>query len=473
MMAEKTPSAIWWVRRDLRLVDNQALTAAKDAAQQVVPLFILDSRLLSSPYAGQKRKAFLFAGLRQLDRELQEIGSRLIVRAGDPLAVLQQVMQESGASAVFAEEDYSPFAKKRDGRVASELPLTLCPGLLVHPPEMVLKDNGDPYIVYTPFSKVWKSRPRPAKDDLLPAPDALETPGDLHSQEIPKEPAVPEGVPFEAGTAAALNILQDFIDHKVYNYKKERNRPDLESTSKLSPYLRLGMISIRQAVAAAGEAITKAADGESRQGAETFLNELIWREFYINILAHYPHARAGSFREKYDQISWDNNKTSFEAWKAGKTGFPIVDAAMRQLINMGWMHNRTRMITASFLVKDLLIDWRWGEKFFMQHLVDGDPASNNGGWQWTAGTGTDAAPYFRIFNPTLQGKKFDPHGRYIRQWLPELAGVPDNYIHEPWKMPDDVQKETGCRIGDDYPQPMVDHKVARKRTLAAYQAISD
>lgn len=284
---------------------------------------------------------------------------------------------------------------------------------------------------------------------------------------------MPARVPFAAGTAAAIKRLEHFIEHKVYDYQKERNRPDLESTSKLSPYLRMGMISIRQVVAAADATIAHAPDDESRKGAETFLNELIWREFYISILAHFPGARKGNFREKYDQIAWDNDREAFNAWKEGRTGFPIVDAAMRQLVGMGWMHNRSRMITASFLVKDLLVDWRWGEQFFMQHLVDGDPASNNGGWQWTAGTGTDAAPYFRIFNPILQGKKFDPDGRYIRHWLPELAEVPNKYIHEPWKMPDDVQREAGCRLGEDYPQPIVDHKKARERTLAAYQAASE
>ena len=220
------------------------------------------------------------------------------------------------------------------------------------------------------------------------------------------------------------------------------------------------------AVAAMEQAHTE----EARSGAETWLSELIWREFYIHILYHFPHVLQGSFRPEYDSIAWRNREDEFEAWCNGRTGYPIVDAAMRQLTASGWMHNRARMIVASFLVKDLLIDWRWGEKFFMQHLVDGDPAANNGGWQWTAGTGTDAAPYFRIFNPTAQAKKFDPQGAYIRRWLPELADVPNDFIHEPWTMPTLVQKSAGCTIGKEYPAPIVNHKEAREWTLAAYQA---
>jgi deoxyribodipyrimidine photo-lyase len=233
--------------------------------------------------------------------------------------------------------------------------------------------------------------------------------------------------------------------------------------------VRMGLLSARQAVVAALSAIAAAATPEACKGAETWLNELIWREFYGAILHHFPHVRLRSFRPQYDAISWRNDPDEFAAWCAGKTGYPVVDAAMRQLLATGWMHNRARMITASFLVKDLLIDWRWGEKWFMQHLVDGDPAANNGGWQWTAGTGTDAAPYFRIFNPTTQGAKFDPDGVYIRRWLPELAAVPDKYIHEPHLMPFVAQNQAGCIIGRDYPALIVDHNLARERTLAAYR----
>ena len=230
--------------------------------------------------------------------------------------------------------------------------------------------------------------------------------------------------------------------------------------------MRFGMLSSRQAVVSALQKSNESAQG----GAEVWLNELIWREFYMSILYHFPQVLKRSFQPAYDLIKWRNDENKFYAWRYGETGYPVVDAAMRQLLQSGWMHNRARMIVASFLVKDLLIDWRWGERWFMQHLVDGDPAANNGGWQWTAGTGTDAAPYFRIFNPVLQGKKFDPHGNYVRHWLPELAQVPDKFVHEPWKMPLSIQTQVKCRIGRDYPQPIVDHALARQNTLDAYAA---
>ena len=244
---------------------------------------------------------------------------------------------------------------------------------------------------------------------------------------------------------------------------------DLDGTSRLSPYLRFGMISARQCAVAALEAMAAAPDEAARQGAETWLNELIWREFYMAILYHFPNVLQEAFRPELRAIPWSNDPAQFAAWCEGRTGYPVVDAAMRQLVETGWMHNRARMIVASFLVKDLLIDWRWGERFFMQHLIDGDPAANNGGWQWTAGVGTDAAPYFRVFNPTLQAAKFDPDGAYVRRWLPELARVPDKHIHAPWLMPLDVQRTAGCVIGQGYPAPIVEHGAARDRVLAAYK----
>jgi deoxyribodipyrimidine photo-lyase len=270
-------------------------------------------------------------------------------------------------------------------------------------------------------------------------------------------------VPFPPGEAEAQRRLAAFVtgpDASIYRYSVDRNRLDLDGTSQLSPYLRLGMLSTRQVVVAALNAMAAAPTSEAEKGAETWLNELIWREFYAAILYHFPHVRQRSFRPQYDAIPWRNDREEFAAWCEGKTGYPVVDAAMRQLLATGWMHNRARMITASFLVKDLLIDWRWGEKWFMQHLVDGDPAANNGGWQWTAGTGTDAAPYFRIFNPVLQSKKFDPHGDYIRRWVPELRNLNEKDIHAPWESAADVPR---------YPAPIVDHKFARERTLDAYK----
>ncbi len=464
-------TAIWWIRRDLRLTDNQTLSTALAEADQIIPVFILDPALLNSAYVGQKRLAFLLEGLRRLNAGLHQRDSRLVLKEGDPQQSLAALRTETGAEAIFAEADFSPYARSRDRRLAESLPLHRVDGLTVHPPEAVLKADGTPYTVYTPFSRAWKELPLPTAGSILPAPTRISTPPEISGQEIPNEPALPAGVPFTPGESEAGRRLEAFAGGEgapVYRYAGDRNRLDLTGTSGLSPYLRLGMISARQAVVAANAAIEAASTAEARKGAKSWLNELIWREFYISILYHFPQVRSSSFRPAYDHISWVNDQAAFVAWGEGRTGYPVIDAAMRQLAQTGWMHNRARMLVASFLVKDLLIDWRWGERWFMQHLVDGDPAANNGGWQWTAGVGTDAAPYFRIFNPVLQSQKYDPDGTYIRRWVPELADVPDKFIHTPWEMAPNVQQQANCQIGRDYPQPIVDHHQARERTLAAY-----
>ncbi|MCA9954250.1 MAG: deoxyribodipyrimidine photo-lyase [Anaerolineales bacterium] len=468
-------TAVWWIRRDLRLTDNQALAAAQRSARQIIPLFIIDPFFEKSSYVGDKRRAFLWAGLRQLDADLRERGSRLIVRHGKPGDVLATVLQESGAEAIFAEEDFTQYARRRDRQIAESLPLTLTAGVVVHPPGTVLKQDGDPYTVFTPFKKnAWLQRPLPRTADMIPAPKKLETPDDLKSDALPETPTLPEDVPFVPGEAEGQRRLAAFAQDGIVRYAEERDMVAVDGTSQLSPYLRFGMVSARQAVVTAVNAMQQANSKEARKGAETWLSELIWREFYVHILYHFPHVLKSSFRQEYNEIPWRNREDEFAAWGNGRTGYPIVDAAMRQLNTTGWMHNRARMIVASFLVKDLLINWQWGEKYFMQQLVDGDPAANNGGWQWTAGTGTDAAPYFRIFNPTSQSKKFDSDGRYIRHWVPELADVPNDYIHEPWEMPPLVQKSANCQIGSDhsgrhYPAPIVDHSEARDWTLTAYK----
>lgn len=461
-------AAIWWVRRDLRLSDNAALHAAMGAASSIVPVFIIDPALASSPYGGEARRAFLWASLRQLDAALQQRGSYLLLRRGQPQQVLAQLFREVGAEGIYAGEDFSPYARRRDAAVAQELPLHLLPGTVMHHPDTVLKQDGLPYTVFTPFSRQWRQRPLPTPSSLLPAPDRMATPAGLRSEPMPH---LPFDLPFPPGEAEGQRRLAEFANGRIHAYAQNRDQMALDGTSGLSPYLRFGMVSARQAVVAALAARDRATNEKARTGADTWLNELIWREFYTSILYHFPHVARGSFRPEYDAILWRNDEAEFAAWCAGQTGYPVVDAAMRQLLQTGWMHNRARMIVASFLVKDLLIDWRWGEKWFMQRLLDGDPAANNGGWQWTAGTGTDAAPYFRIFNPTSQGQKFDPDGAYIRRWVPELRQVGVEFIHEPWKMPPLEQKRSGCIIGQDYPRPIVDHKLARQRTLDAYQVV--
>ena len=340
------------------------------------------------------------------------------------------------------------------------LPLQLIQGQTVHHPGSVLKADGKPYTVYTPYAKAWKIK-LPTELKILSAPEKINTPADIASEPLPKYCVSPC---FPAGEAEALVRLEEFFHRRIYSYAEHRDRMDLDGTSALSPYLRFGMLGLRQAVQqarqAAAEARSVSKNEVSSRSAEVWLNELIWREFYIQILYHFPYVAKTSFNPALANIPWRNNETEFQAWKDGRTGVPIVDAAMRQLKETGWMHNRARMIVASFLVKDLLIDWRWGEAWFMENLLDGDLAANNGGWQWTAGTGTDAAPYFRIFNPVLQSEKFDPHGDYIRKWIPELRELSPQDIHAPWKK---------NILVNGYPaQPIIERD--KERTLQAYKA---
>jgi deoxyribodipyrimidine photo-lyase len=388
--------------------------------------------------------------------------------------VLAALLAETGAEGVFAEVDVWPYGACRDAEIAESLPLHLTGGLTIHPPDAVLKADGTPYVVFTPYSRKWKTLPWPVSTDVLPAPERIATPSGVASELVPADPALRVDVGFRPGETKAQRRLDAFLsgeDPAVHRYAEMRDRPDLDGTSRLSPYLRFGMVSARQAVVTARLALELAPSQEARDSIDIWLNELIWREFYQAILHHFPYVLEQSFRPHMQAIPWDNDRTAFAAWCEGRTGYPIIDAAMRQLTHTGWMHNRARMLVASFLVKDLLIDWRWGERFFMEHLIDGDPAANNGGWQWSAGTGTDAAPYFRIFNPIKQGKKHDPQGDYVRAWVPELAGVAARFIQEPWKMVPKVQQTCGCVVGRDYPGPIVDHAWARERTLAAYGAV--
>lgn len=457
--------ALWWIRRDMRLADNQALTAALNYGAVVIPVFILDPRLLDSPYNSAKRTAFLLAGLRQLAADLELRGSHLIVRQGHPPAELQRLLAETGATRIFAEADFSPYARRRDQAVAAALPLELTPGLTVFPPDAVRKKDNTPYTVFTPYSRSWLFKQRFLAADLLPAPDRLAPPPPIPGLPIPAAPVLPDSVPFPAGEAEAHRRLADFIRNGLDDYARHRDQMGLAGTSGLSPYARFGMISARQMAVAVQDMIEAEITGFD--GPFAWLNELIWREFYQMLLFHFPQALRAGFKPQFQQFPWANNQADFAAWCAGQTGYPVVDAAMRQLAQSGWMHNRARMIVASFLTKHLLIDWRWGERFFMQHLLDGDPASNNGGWQWSAGCGADAAPYFRVFNPVLQSQKFDPAGTYIRRWVSELARVPDKFIHSPWQMSPDEQRRSGCLIGADYPPPRVDHAWARTRALEA------
>ena len=440
-------TAIWWIRRDLRLTDNAALHSALEAGS-VLPVFIIDPAFDSS---SPRRKNFLYEGLHALDKDLRERGSFLVIRKGKTLDVLTQLVKEINADAIFAEEDFTPYARKRDLEIERHLSLHLVNGQTVHHPNAILKSDGTPYTVYTPYSKTWKAK-LPIKLELFPAPERINTPFEIANEKLPPFKVNPH---FPAGEKEASVRLEEFLFKKIYSYSEDRNRMDLDGTSSLSPYLRFGMIGLRQAVSAARQAAAE----KRGVGAEVWLNELIWREFYIQILYHFPYVSKTAFNKSLANIPWRNNASEFEAWKRGETGVPVVDAAMRQLKEIGWMHNRARMIVASYLVKDLLIDWRWGEAWFMENLLDGDIAANNGGWQWTAGTGTDAAPYFRVFNPVLQSTKFDPNGDYIRKWIPELRGVDTKNIHAPW--------EKGIKVMGYPERPIIERD--KDRTLQAYK----
>lgn len=467
-----TDRIIHWFRRDLRLDDNTALLAAYDGAAEVVPVFIFDRTILERPDTGGVRVKFLLDTLAALDADLRARGGRLVLREGTPEEELARLIAETGAKAVFYNRDVEPFARARDARVAERLGGTcevrgFDDGEL-HPPETIKTKGGTVYTVFTPYKKTALAIPVPKPRS---APEVFRVPEGIVSNPLPTlaelghatEVKTPPG-----GEGPARERLEGFVRRHLHEYDRERDAPAKPGTSGLAPYLRFGCLSPRRAFHAAEDAVAGRTD---RAGADVWISELLWRDFYRQILFHFPYVETGSFKKSYDELAWERNDELFEAWKAGRTGFPIVDAGMRQLNQIGWMHNRVRMIVASFLTKDLLIDWRRGERYFMEKLVDGDLAANNGGWQWAASTGTDAQPYFRIFNPVSQGQKFDPTGAYVRKYVPELASVPEKWIHEPWNLPLEYRKPFRCQLGTDYPYPVVDHARQREKALALFKKI--
>jgi len=459
-------TVIHWFRRDLRLTDNTALRAAASAAQAVVPVYVLSEWKASHRWTGEARQQFLCGSLESLARNLATAGGRLIVRAGDPVAALVGLARETGATAICTNRDPDPHGasveRLLETSLASEgVELRVFKDHAMHERAEVVKNDGAPYRVFTPYSKAWA---RLAKTAPAGKPGNLRTPDSITTLPLPTPRhwglASFTGT-LEAGERAARLEMDAFLKGPIFSYADRRNLPAGTTTSRLSQDLRFGLLSIRELYARC-VALARETPARERRGIETFISELVWREFYFQILHHAPGVLELEFNAKLRGLGWHKPGGAFERWCAGDTGFPIVDAAMRQLLATGFMHNRTRMITAMFLTKDLHIDWRQGERWFMQHLTDGEIASNNGGWQWSAGTGADAAPYFRIQNPWTQSLRFDPEGTYIRDWVPELREVPSNRLH--------AAPAPGQRLAPAYPTPMVDHAREREVTLAMFRA---
>jgi deoxyribodipyrimidine photo-lyase len=439
--------AVMWFRRDLRLADNPALVEAC-ADGEVLPLFVLDPELWGP--SGPVRRAYLGASLRSLDAALRQRGARLSVVRGDPVRRVVLAAREAGAERVHVAADFGPYGRARDELVDETLadagvelvrsgsPYAVAPG-------SVTTGAGDPYRVFTPFSTAWADHGWPAPVDAPTGASWLELDD---TTEIP-DPALPDGITLpDAGEAVALRRWRDFLDEAVAGYDTDRDRPGVDGSSRMSAHVKWGEIHPRTMLADLARLRSA--------GAATYRKELAWREFYADVLFHRPETAHHYLRPEFARMAYDEPDGRLDAWRRGRTGFPIVDAGMRQLRATGWMHNRVRMIVASFLVKDLHLEWRHGAGHFMRWLVDGDLASNQHNWQWVAGCGTDAAPYFRVFNPTAQGRRFDPDGSYVRRWVPELAHAGDP--HEPGEV-------------DGYPAPIVDHAEERREALARWERI--
>jgi deoxyribodipyrimidine photo-lyase len=463
--------ALVWFRRDLRAYDHAALHHALRSARRVHCVFVFDTEILDA-LAGRadRRVEFIHDSVRELQQALSTLGGGLHVLHGRAREIVPVLAERLSAGAVFANRDYEPAAIARDHEVAVRLrvsgrDLLLFKDQAIFDTDEVLTAQGTPFTVFSPYRRAWLAKLTPFYAASYPVErhaHALAPSADLPMPSLPDIGFVPTNlrqIALPTGAAGARVLFDDFLT-RIDAYHERRNYPALNGPSYLSVHLRFGTISVRELV--------RAASGRPGEGAGTWLSELIWRDFYFGILHHFPHVAHRAFRPEYDALVYPNPPGHFEAWCEAHTGYPLVDAAMRQLVQSGYMHNRLRMVTASFLTKDLHVDWRRGEAFFARWLNDYDLAANNGGWQWAASTGCDPQPYFRIFNPVLQSERFDPDGRFIRTWIPELANVPAEHLHAPWSMPDDVQRAAGCRVGKDYPAPLVDHEAARRTALEIY-----
>jgi len=465
----KHATVIHWFRRDLRLTDNTALNAAAADAAQVVPIYVLSDWQKSHSWTGSIRQQFLCGCLESLAKNLAALGSRLILRTGRADLEIEKLLRETKASAVYYNRDYDPYGRDMEKKVQAvcaryAVPCHSYKDRVLHEAGEVLTGSGGPYRVYTPYSRNWlnldKISPVSKPTTLGKAADTA-----IPSEHVPtlahwQLPATTATLPL-AGEKAARERMKSFIETRtLMRYAQRRNIPAGTSTSRLGQDLRFGLISIRELFFRCMAAVAQAETAEARTSIETYIKELAWREFYLALLWNYPAVFEEEFSADFRGMPWPGTEADFQAWSQGKTGFPIVDAGMRELLSTGFMHNRVRMIVSMFLTKDLHCHWKLGESFFMKHLVDGENASNNGGWQWSAGTGADAAPYFRIQNPWTQTKSYDPDGAYIRHWVPELKAVsPERFLAPP---------KDGRALAPGYPLPIVDHSTERDRTLAIF-----
>jgi deoxyribodipyrimidine photo-lyase len=468
---------IIWFRQDLRLADHPALNAAAASGRPVIPVYILDHAAPGQWSRGGASKWWLHQSLTALTNDLAAIGSRLLLRSGPTTDVLATLISTTGADAVYTSRCYEPWAGRLEADAHRQLAATgvelkRYAGNLLFDPDRVRTKTGEVYKVYTPY---WRTVSAMDVRQPLPAPERLAAPGKWPKSEplqaldlLPTKPDWSAGLKaaWTPGTVGAAHNLMAFLDHAVGTYATDRNRPDRTGTSRLSPHLHFGEIS--PATCWHATRTRMQAHPGADQGAETFLKELVWREFSYNLLHHWPDLPEIAFKRDFSSFPWTSDAVKLAAWQKGLTGFPIVDAGMRELWATGWMHNRVRMIVGSFLVKDLLLSWTEGEAWFWDCLVDADLASNAASWQWIAGTGADAAPYFRVFNPQKQGETFDPDGTYVRRWIPELKRLPTKVIHAPQLAPVEILRAAGVTLGQTYPRPIVDHAVARDAALAAF-----
>jgi deoxyribodipyrimidine photo-lyase len=473
-------SALMWFRRDLRLDDNAALYHALRQAERVICAFIFDRAILDPLLAAgrqqDRRAEFIHAAVTELDVALRAHGSALVVRHANATDAIAELAQEFNAEAVFANHDYEPYARERDGQIAQRLQaqgrtLHTFKDQVIFERDEVLTGAGKPFTVFTPYKNAWLKK---VNAFYLSAYDVARQAAKLAPLPPRPLPSLKElgfartnltELPIPLGAAGGAQLF-DAFKARIDEYEATRNFPAIRGPSYLSVHLRFGTVSVRRLARFAWE---RSQSGS--QGAATWLSELIWRDFYHQVLWHRPDVVTHAFRPEYDRIRWHDDEALLTAWCEGRTGYPLVDAAMLQLNQSGYMHNRLRMVAASFLTKDLGIDYRKGEAYFALHLNDFDLASNNGGWQWAASSGCDAQPYFRIFNPVTQSEKFDPEGKFIKRYLPQLANFSPKEIHAPWLVPPERQREAGCIVGTDYPAPIVDHAQARVATLARYAVV--